>query len=132
MQKENVKWIPVKNYEDFYEISDHGYIRSISENLNPTIKSDRTGYMFTRLYKHNQGKLFKVSRLMIMSFYDTHIEDEDLIVVHLNNNKTDDRIDNLILVNRKKITPQEVHKIIANNTSKRSRAIQIKRLKSLL
>lgn len=69
---------------------------------------------------------------MIMSFYDTHIEDEDLIVVHLNNNKTDDRIDNLILVNRKKITPQEVHKIIANTTSKRSRDIQIKKLKSLL
>lgn len=132
MQTENVKWIPVKNYEDLYEISEHGYIRSISDNSNPTIKSDRSGYMFTRLRKHNQVKLFKVSRLMIMSFYDLHIEDEDLIVVHLNNKKTDDRIDNLILVNRKKITPQEIHKIIANTKSKRSRDIQIKRFKALL
>lgn len=80
-QPTNEKWLPVVGYEGFYEVSDHGRIRSIDRVVTGTDGVDKrvpgkmkstyihkTGYLNVRLTKHGVGKQAKVHRLVLEAF----------------------------------------------------------------
>jgi hypothetical protein len=98
----NETWKPVLGYEDCYEISNFGVVRSITR-YNPKsnrwyesrimkTRLDKDGYVIVGLTKDGKMKMNKVHRLVISTFTN---EDLDLQVNHIDGNKQNNNLDNL-------------------------------------
>ena len=102
-------WKPIKNYENYYEISNLGRVRSIPRNENIRFSSRKhtrilklykninkrgkaTGYRVV-LCKNNKTKKFMVHRLVALAFID-NIHNYSFIN-HINGIKDDNRVENL-------------------------------------
>jgi hypothetical protein len=104
MKKET--WVDIKGFEDLYQVSDSGKVRSKNRSeLNSLgylrnykqkeLKSKYnkvTGYNYIILYKNNKGYTFSIHRLVALNFLE---KDNFNIVNHKNGNKTDNRVENL-------------------------------------
>ena len=93
---ETWKWI--EGYEDKYQVSNYGRIRSFAQDrVNGKIKigtPDHKGYMKIRLYdKEGKSKDYPVHRLVAMAFLDNP-EGYDQ-VNHKDENKENNRVENL-------------------------------------
>ena len=101
-------WKEIKNYEEFYEVSNLGRIRRKSGYVNSGIKYNdkrfiegkilkqnlkRNGYLTVDLCKNNQVKTISVHRLVAIAFCD-NVENK-IQVNHKNGKKTDNRAENL-------------------------------------
>jgi hypothetical protein len=109
------KWIDIKGFEGYYQISDLGRIRSVdryvnSPNgrriskgslLNPS--KLKSGYISTRLYKNGKGKTYTVHKLSIMSFLNIESDRENHID-HINFDKSDNRLSNLRVISARENT----------------------------
>ena len=106
--KKNVKevWMDVKGYENYYQVSNLGRIKSLQRwvdhkpgqyrlvkerILSPSV--DNCGYLHVRLAKDGQYKLFKVHRLIAAHFLPDY--SEELSVNHKNHDRWDNRVENL-------------------------------------
>ena len=98
-------WKPIKNYEESYEVSNQGRVRSkdrytptwngqvLKKGVIKTLKVDKDGYYKVWLSKDSKKKPFFVHRLVANAFIPN---DEDLpIVNHMDGNKKNNVPDNL-------------------------------------
>jgi len=81
-------WRPLEAYENLYEISTMGRIRSLTKGgfIKTTINSG--GYLYVTLYKEGKKKRLPVHRLVINA-------PSGVLVDHRNKNKQDCSLDNL-------------------------------------
>jgi hypothetical protein len=101
-------WKDIKNYEDYYEVSNYGRIRRKSGYVNTGIKHNdkkyiegkilkqhkkNNGYLNVDLSKKNEVKTLSVHRLVAIAFCDN--TDDKKEVNHKNGNKLDNRAENL-------------------------------------
>ena len=101
------KWIDIKDYEGYYQVSDLGRIKRLAGS--PHCKKDRilspakhtNGYLFVYLTKNSKKKYFSVHRLVLSNFLP--IENMDKLQV----NHIDENRQNNILSNLEWTTPQE-------------------------
>jgi hypothetical protein len=96
----NEIWKPVKHYEGIYEVSSLGFVKSLKYNKERILKHgiNYHGYAIVVLCKHKKKKTRKVHQLVAESFLN-HVPDGfNLVVDHLNDIKTDNRVDNLQVV----------------------------------
>ena len=87
-------WMPIEGYEGLYAISSIGNVYSHHLNRLLVPKKSKAGYLRVTLCKGNQShKTFSVHRLVAVAF----IPNPDLkpTVNHINEVKTDNRVDNL-------------------------------------
>jgi len=84
------KWVPVAGYEELYEVSDAGQVKSLKKNVVLS-SHPRKGYPHVILYKDGKGKHLSVHRLVMKSF----MGDSALPVDHINEDKADARLNNL-------------------------------------
>lgn len=120
-------WKAIPGYEYMYEVSNLGNVKSLSrENYSGkgmkmskerirSLTKDSKGYLQLSLCKEGKLKTFKVHKLVVMAFMG-HIPNGkmDFVVDHINNVKTDNRLENLqIITNRENIS-----KDVKNKTSK--------------
>lgn len=108
-------WVRIQNYEGYYEISSLGRVKSLSRETkhstgNKNILKEKIlkpqkstpGYLHTRLFINGSYKTFPVHQLVAMAFLG-YIKNgsHDIVVDHINDIKTDNRLINLqLLTNR--------------------------------
>lgn len=90
-----IEWRDLKGFEGFYEISEYGDIKNTKTGKLRKIKPNIHGYMEVDLYKN--GKVFykKVHRLVAETFLNAPDNSEEFIVMHLDNDKTNNHYTNL-------------------------------------
>lgn len=95
----NEVWRDVVGYENLYQVSNYGNVRSLPRNGTVSyikIKSqitDRSGYKIVKLRKNNIPKMVKVHRIVATAFLEK-IQGKN-IVDHINGKKDDNRVENL-------------------------------------
>lgn len=107
------RWVDIKGYEGLYQVSNWGNVKSlerdiiykngkkrtVSERLLSPLKN-MNGYLFVVLVKNGIKKNLRVQRLVLCSFLNDSLTTE-LHVNHLNEIRTDNRLDNLSLCTQK-------------------------------
>lgn len=104
-------WRDVKGYEGLYQVSSLGRVKSVGrwvvykdgrkryvkENIKtPSIQ--KNGYKVVGLYKNNVSEKFPVHVLVAKNFLNHNPDGFSLVVDHINNIKTDNRLVNLQVV----------------------------------
>lgn len=100
------EWLPVVGYEDSYEVSNFGRVRSIERQVinrlgrsriikarNMKTLVARNGYEMIDLSKNGTKRRFSVHRLVAMAFKPT--EREGVEVMHLDHNRLNNHVSNL-------------------------------------
>lgn len=100
------KWRDIEGFEEFYQVSDLGNIRSLTRTIFSQGKPPRTlknqviktfavykGYRQVKLRKNGKNQRFLVSRLVLTTFDRPPLDGE--VACHCNGNHTDNRLANL-------------------------------------
>ena len=94
--EEKEEWKKIKNYEDYYEISKLGKVKSLYRNPNIILKQHvRSSYMGVSLHKKgSKSKTYNVHSLVANNFLERPIGDQ-YVINHKNGNKFDNNVINL-------------------------------------
>lgn len=96
------QWQPIRGYEESYEVSDQGRVRSVDRVDGQGrhrrgkvlhLYQDRYGYLMADLWRDGSNRACLVHRLAALAFLMT--SSESLEVNHRNGHKTDNRVANL-------------------------------------
>ena len=86
-------FMPIESYEDTYAVSNLGRVKNIKTGRILKQSKENTGYMRVKLFKNNKGKHYSVHRLVLETFKAN--PDNKPQVNHINEDKTDNRLNNL-------------------------------------
>jgi hypothetical protein len=97
-------WKDIPNYQGHYQVSNLGRVKSIKQGKDfirkPCFVSK--GYLAVNLCKGSFRQSLKIHALVAMSFLNHKPDKTQKIVVdHINNIKTDNRLDNLQLISQR-------------------------------
>lgn len=98
-------WVPILGYEELYWVSNFGRIKTLGNGK--THKTERilrpeklkNGYLRVCLYRDGKAKPFSIHRLVWAAFNGPI--PNGMQINHLNEDKTDNRLENLSLVSAK-------------------------------
>jgi len=97
---ENEIWKDIPNYEGHYQVSNLGNVKSLKcgkiKLMKKTLSTDK--YHVVSLSLFNKMKMYKVHQLVAMAFLN-HIPNGNILVIdHINDNKIDNRLENIQVV----------------------------------
>ena len=123
MKTQNEIWKAIPGYEGLYEVSNLGRVKSLDrwrKNGQDTgylqkgkvmkLTKDKRGYYHINLWKKNIRKLFRVHQLVAMAFLNHIPKGFKIEVDHINNDKSDNRIDNLQLISHRENSTKDLRK----------------------
>ena len=110
----NEIWKDIPNYEGHYQVSSIGRIKSLSRNLLKNGKypyiskekilkcsSKKGGYIQVSLNINTELKCFGVHQLVAMAFLNHIINGHTMVVDHINDVRTDNRVENLQIISQR-------------------------------
>jgi len=88
------------SFEGLYQISNLGNIKSLKRKgcLNDRVlkpKPNSKGYMHVTLHKNKKQQVKRVHKLMEQMYFKPLSKESELVIDHINNDKSDNSIDNL-------------------------------------
>lgn len=91
----NEIWHKIDDYEDLYEVSNFGNIKSFHKGKIKLLKPqmDGWGYLHVFLYKNKKAKIYKVHKLVAKYFIPN--KNNFNVINHKDGNKLNNHIDNL-------------------------------------
>jgi hypothetical protein len=94
-------WKDIPNYENKYQINTFGQV--LSKKTNKILKQsiDSTGYYAVGL-TDKKTKIFRVHKLMAITFLNHTPNKHYLVIDHIDNNKLNNKIENIQLVTQRK------------------------------
>lgn len=87
------RWKDIPGYEGIYKVSDNGEILNVVINKLRVLKPRKNGYIYVDLYNKGEVSWKRVHRIVAMCFIDN--PDNLDIVMHLDNNKSNNHYSNL-------------------------------------
>ena len=87
-------WKKIEGYEDLYEVSTQGEVKSFHGGKEKLIKCTihkQNGYAYFQLVKFGKKKTMRLHKVVMSTF----VGDKIGIINHKNGNKADNRLDNL-------------------------------------
>jgi hypothetical protein len=94
------EWKDIQGYEGLYQISNFGRVKSLYFKKTKILKPHSTkGYLTVRLYRNKIGKDFYIHCLVMDTFNPN--KDKTLERNHIDEDKTNNRLDNLEWVSHK-------------------------------
>ena len=116
MEVEN--WLPVKDYEGHYEVSDLGRVRSVKFNKCKILKKGYgiSKYEIVKLSKNCVLKSKAVHQLVAIAFLGHTPCGHNLVVNHINFNRQDNRVCNLEIVTQRQNLNQKHRKSYSKYT----------------
>ena len=110
-----IKFYAIKGFEGLYEISKCGVVKSLpKKRCSPvgngvyTIKEkklngciNRQGYVQFSLRKNNKIKTFGLHQLLAITFLGHIVDGQNIVVDHIDNNKSNNNIENLQLISQR-------------------------------
>ena len=108
-------WKDIEGYDGDYQISNFGVVKSFKKCRGTNIrilksKIDRDGYLNVCLHKNKKVKTLHIHRLVWDAFGDSPRKGRTLQIDHIDNNKNNNRIDNLqLLSSRENITKVKLY-----------------------
>jgi hypothetical protein len=128
-------WKDIKGYEGLYQVSNLGNVKSLPKEWvcgnGHTLKHDgkilkkmlnSSTYLGVNLRKNNKPKTFQVHQLVAMTFLGHQPCGHKIVIDHINDNKLDNRVENLQIVSHRFNT----HKTQTNYTSKYKGVFKLK------
>jgi len=107
-------WKEIEGYDGDYQISNHGRVKSFKQNINGKILKLNSSNTYFEIILSNR-KCFKIHLLVWDHFGDKIRDGRKLQVDHIDENKTNNRIDNLQLLTNRQNTSKG--KLKYNNSS---------------
>lgn len=87
------RWKPISGYEGYYLVSDKGDVWSVRRKKMLAPKMQKTGYLRVALSVDGRVKNFSIHRIVALAFIPN--PEGKPTVNHINENKTDNRVENL-------------------------------------
>ncbi len=103
-------WKNVKGYEGLYEVSNLGRVKSLAreDSIGRKIKErilktppDGSGYAQCNLCLEGKTRNFFIHKLVAMAFLDHKPDGMKIVVDHIDNNKSNNRLENLQLISQR-------------------------------
>lgn len=94
-------WKDIPGYEGLYQASNLGNIKSIFNNKILKFGVSTNNYYTVNLWKNKKSKHYRVHTLIAITFLN-HTPNKQIIVIdHIDNNKTNNRLENLQLISQR-------------------------------
>ena len=106
MNPTHERWLPVPGFEGYYEVSDHGSVRSLDRQVTPrngspynlsgkvlSLSENADGYPMVQLWRDGRGTRKLVHALVLEAFVGPR--PEEMEACHWDDNRTDNRVQNL-------------------------------------
>ena len=93
----NEIWVNIPEYENHYMVSNLGRVKSLKRNkeMIMSLNPNKDGYLYVSLSKNGCPRIHYVHQLVLMSFTSYKRGVYNVVVDHVNNIRTDNRLENL-------------------------------------